>query len=252
MKTDYRIVIPARAASERLPGKPLQDVCGQPLLQRVWACANQAAASEVVIATDDQTILDTARGFGAKALMTDANHSSGSDRIAECIERLSWPDETVVVNLQGDEPEMPAECLDQVAGLLDQNKDADAASLYQETVDPHEILDPNAVKVVTDEQGRALYFSRSVIPALRKWKSLESAVENGCIWKRHVGLYAYRAGSLRRFTRIAPSPLERAECLEQLRILETGGSVVMAQASMPVPAGVDTPQDLERVRRAFQ
>lgn len=252
MKTDYKIVIPARAASERLPGKPLLDVGGQTLLQRVWACANNAGARDVVIATDDQEILEAALGFGAKALMTRRDHASGSDRIAECIDLLNWPDETLVVNLQGDEPEMPPECLDQVARILSDDSAADAASLYQEIDDPQEIRDPNAVKVVVDSRGRALYFSRSVIPACRQWASVEQAVTAGHAWKRHIGLYAYRAGALKRFTHLEPSPLEQSERLEQLRILESGGRIVMAAAQSAVPAGVDTPADLERVRKTFQ
>ncbi len=183
--------------------------------------------------------------------MTDTNHSSGSDRIAEIIDSLSWPDDTIVVNLQGDEPEMPAECLDQVAAILADHPEADAASLYQSTSCADEILDPNAVKVVVDARGRALYFSRSVVPASRNFDSVEAAAAAGESWKRHIGLYAYRAGSLRHFTRLAPSPLEQMERLEQLRILESGGTIVMAEARFAVPAGVDTPQDLERVRRAF-
>ncbi|HKJ15755.1 MAG TPA: 3-deoxy-manno-octulosonate cytidylyltransferase [Xanthomonadales bacterium] len=251
-KADYRIVIPARAASERLPGKPLQDICGQTLLQRVWSCAGKSSATEIIIATDDQQIQKAAKAFGARALMTDSNHNSGSDRIAECMEQLSWPDDTVVVNLQGDEPEMPATCLDQVANMLMAHPDADAASLYQSISCEKEISDSNAVKVVVDEQGRALYFSRAVIPAVRGHDSIESAVKAGQSWKRHIGLYAYRAGALRHFTSLPPSPLEKSERLEQLRILESGGFIVMAHALVPVPAGVDTPEDLERVRRAFQ
>lgn len=252
MNTDYKIVIPARAASERLPGKPLLDVAGQPLIQRVWSCANRAGVSDVVIATDDEQIMQAASGFGAKVLMTRSDHQSGSDRIAECLDQLGWPDETIVVNLQGDEPEMPGECLDQVAAMLDGDTGADAASLYQVIDDPEEIRDPNAVKVVVDGNGRALYFSRSVIPAVRQWPSIEAAVNEGCTWKRHIGLYAYRAGALRRFTRLEPSALEQSEKLEQLRILETGGAIAMAAATRPVPAGVDTPADLERVRKVFQ
>ena len=252
MTTDYRIVIPARAASQRLPGKPLLDVCGQPLLQRVWACATRSGASQVVIATDDEQIFSVATAFGAQVLITGDHHKSGSDRIAECIDRLEWSDETVVVNLQGDEPQMPPECLDQVAGLLGDAPEAQAASLYQPIDDPAEIRDHNAVKVVTDVQGRALYFSRSVVPANRQWNSIEDALANGCVWNRHIGLYAYRAGALKQFTQQEPTPLEQEERLEQLRILETGGVILLAQAVQRVPGGVDTAQDLERVRQTFQ
>jgi len=252
MSLDFRIVIPARMASERLPGKPLLDVGGKPLIQRVWECARRSGASEAVIATDDEEIRKAAAAFGAKCQMTRVDHASGSDRIAECVDVLGWPDMTVVVNLQGDEPEMPSECLDQVSALLEEDASADAASLYQTIDDLAEIRDPNAVKVVVSAEGRALYFSRSVIPAHRAWDSLESAIEAGETWKRHIGLYAYRASALRRFTGLGPTPLERMERLEQLRILESGGAIAMAEAERSVPAGVDTPGDLERIRRAFR
>lgn len=239
-------------ASERLPGKPLLDVAGRSLIRRVWDCARHAAAAEVVIATDDEAILAAAEGFGARCLLTRADHASGSDRIAECVAALGWSEDTVVVNLQGDEPLMPPECLDQVAGLLDSDSGADAASLYQRIDDADEIRNPNAVKVVVGGRGRALYFSRSVIPSHRPWPTLEAALADGCSWQRHIGLYAYRAGALKRMAALEPTPLERMERLEQLRILESGRAITMAQAARPVPAGVDTREDLERVRRAFQ
>lgn len=251
MSNDFRIVIPARMASERLPGKPLRNVCGRPLIERVWDCARASAASEVVIATQDEAIREAASGFGAECVMTRPDHASGSDRIAECIGILGWPADTVVVNLQGDEPLMPAECLDQVAGLLDGDARADAASLCQPTSDPDEIRDPNVVKVVVDGRGRALYFSRSVVPRPHR-DGLEEALEAGHRWNRHIGLYAYRAGALRHFAGLEPTPLERMERLEQLRILESGGIIAMAPAARSVPAGVDTPEDLERVCRAFR
>jgi 3-deoxy-manno-octulosonate cytidylyltransferase (CMP-KDO synthetase) len=252
MSIEYSIVIPARMASERLPGKPLQDVCGAPLIQRVWECAGRSGAARVVIATQDEAIQSAAHGFGAHCEMTRPDHLSGSDRIAECVERLEWADDTLVVNLQGDEPLMPPECLDQVASLLAHDGGADAASLFHVTVDANEIRDPNAVKVTVDCEGRALYFSRSVIPGHRSWPSLEDAIEAGCSWKRHIGLYAYRAGALKRFAKMGPSELEQMERLEQLRILESGATIAMARAVSPVPAGVDTPDDLERVRRIFK
>lgn len=252
MSTEYSIVIPARMASERLPGKALLDVCGKPLIQRVWECARQAGAIEVIIATDHEAIVDAATGFGARSLMTAGHHASGSDRIAECARNLGWGDGRVVVNLQGDEPEMPAECLDQVADLLARDDGADAASLYQVTTEADEIRDPNVVKVVVNGQGRALYFSRSVVPAHRSFPTLEAAIEAGGKWKRHIGLYAYRAGALKAMAARGPSALETQERLEQLRILDSGGAIAMSEAVLPVPAGVDTPRDLERVRRAFQ
>lgn len=251
MSTEYSIVIPVRMASERLPGKPLREVCGKPLVQRVWDCARASAAGEVVIAAQDESVREIVEGFGAACVMTRPDHASGSDRIAECVAKLGWPDDTVVVNLQGDEPLMPAECLDQVAGLLEGDERADAASLFHPTADADEVRDPNAVKVVVDRRGRALYFSRSVIPRPHG-EGLEGSLQAGHCWNRHIGLYAYRAGALKRFTSLGPTPLERLERLEQLRILESGGIIAMAPAARPVPAGVDTPEDLERVCRAFR
>ena len=239
-------------ASERLPGKPLLDVCGKPLIQRVWACATASNAGQVVVATDDDAIRAAVEAFGGQCVMTREDHSSGSDRIAECLDLLGWPDDTIVVNLQGDEPLMPAECLDQVAGLLVRDGGAGVASLYQGIDDPAEVRNPNAVKVVTDTGGRALYFSRSVVPGLRAAQSVEAALATGVRWKRHIGLYAYRAAALRRFTATPPTPLETAERLEQLRFLESGVLIAMAATVKPVPPGVDTPEDLERARLAFR
>ncbi len=243
----YHIVIPARMAAERLPGKPLALIAGKPLIEHAWRRAQGAAADSVVIATDSEEILEAARAFGAEALLTSARHPSGSDRIAECADRLGWDDAALVVNLQGDEPLMPAACLDQVARLLGTHARADVASLYREVDDPAEANDPNAVKVVTAADGRALYFSRARIPHPR---DAQAAAAAG--WKRHIGLYAYRAGALRAFTRTAPTPLEQAEKLEQLRFLESGRTIVMAPACAPIPAGVDTPEDLARVRAIME
>lgn len=245
----YHIVIPARMASERLPGKPLADLNGASLVEHVWRRALQSSAQSVVIATDDERIRDTAKRFGAEVIMTSRAHPSGSDRIAECADHLGWPPETLIVNLQGDEPLMPLECLDQVAALLAGDTLADAASLYWPMDSAHEIRDPNVVKVTTDAKGAALLFSRAVIPHPRGWTDLEAALGAGQRWKRHVGLYAFRAAALRAFTQTLPTPLEQAEKLEQLRFLESGGRIVMAAACRFIPPGVDTPEDLERTRR---
>ena len=238
----YHIVIPARMASERLPGKPLARIGTSTLIERVWLRAQAASASSVVIATDSEEVLAVARSFGADALLTSARHLSGSDRIGECADLRGWNDGELIVNLQGDEPLMPAGCLDQVAGLLAAHAEADVASLYDVFADEAAAGDPNAVKVVTDSSGRALYFSRARVPYRR-------GVTGAVTWRRHIGLYAYRAGALRAFTRTPPTPLEQAEKLEQLRFLESGRTIVMAQASEAIPAGVDTPEDLARVRR---
>ena len=238
----YHIVIPARMASERLPGKPLARIGTSTLIEHVWLRAQASSATSVVIATDSEEVLEAARSFGADALMTSAQHPSGSDRIAECADLQGWSDAELIVNLQGDEPLMPPDCLDQVAGLLASHPDADVASLYDQFADEAAAGDPNAVKVVTDRRGRALYFSRARIPYRR-------AGSGAVNWQRHIGLYAYRAGALRAFTQTPPSPLEQAEKLEQLRFLESGRTIVMAQARAVIPAGVDTPEDLSRVRR---
>lgn len=245
---DYHIVIPARYASERLPGKVLLDLGGQSMLQRVWNQARQSSAATVVIATDDERIVAAATGFGAQVVMTRADHSSGSDRIAECAGLLGWPDEQLVINLQGDEPLMPPACLDQVASLLLQNPESDVASLYWPINDIEEVNNPNVVKVVTDQAGCALYFSRCPVPYARSHDTVEAAMAAGMSWKRHLGLYAYRLAALRRFTHHAPTALENAERLEQLRVLENGGRIVMARACEFIPAGIDTREDLEKVR----
>ncbi|MGD8679770.1 MAG: 3-deoxy-manno-octulosonate cytidylyltransferase [Lysobacterales bacterium] len=249
MSGSYHIVIPARMTSQRLPGKPLAEIAGKPLVQHVFERALESAAHQVVIATDSEDVLVAARGFGAKAAMTSAAHPSGSDRIAECADQSGWADDAVVVNLQGDEPLMPAACLDQVASLLQGTPGADVASLYWPIEAPAEVADSNIVKVVVSADGHALYFSRAAIPHARDADNVASALQQGVTWRRHVGLYAYRVGALRAFTRTPATPLERAEKLEQLRFLESGRRILMAAACEFIPAGVDTPEDLERVRR---
>lgn len=248
----YHIVIPARYASERLPGKVLIDLAGKSMLQRVWERASESAAETVVIATDDKRIVTVARSFGARVLMTSPDHQSGSDRIAECAEKLSWPDNHLVVNLQADEPLMPAACLDQVSHLLDQRPDCEVASLFWPITESKEVQNPNAVKVVTDSMGRALYFSRAPIPYVRAFVDIDKAISAGYEWKRHLGLYAYRLEALRRYTVSRSTPLELAERLEQLRVMEQGGRIALARACEFIPAGIDTPDDLDRVRHIIE
>ncbi len=252
MIASYQVVIPARMASRRLPGKPLVNIAGKPLIQHVYEGALQSAAASVVIATDDARVQRVCEAFGAEVVMTSALHASGSDRLAECAVCKAWPDDTTIVNLQGDEPLMPPQCLDQVAMLLASDPAARLASLYWPLTTPQEILDPNIVKVVTALDGAAICFSRSVIPFPRDFTDLQAALDNACEWggewKRHIGLYAWRMSALQTFSRQQPTPLERAEKLEQLRVLEHGGRIIMAQACRHIPAGVDTPEDLERVR----
>jgi 3-deoxy-manno-octulosonate cytidylyltransferase (CMP-KDO synthetase) len=252
MSAPYHIVIPARLAAQRLPGKPMIEIAGKPLIEHVYRRARAASAQRVVIATDAEEIAVRARSFGAEAVMTSAVHPSGSDRIAECVVRLGWSADTVVVNLQGDEPLMPPACLDQVAALLAAEPGADVASLYWPITEPDEVADPNTVKVVTDSRDAALYFSRSVIPHTRGAAGLAQAAAGGVSWKRHIGLYAYRPAALAAFTATAPGALERVEKLEQLRFLESGRRIVMARAVEFIPAGVDTADDLRRVRALLE
>ncbi len=234
--TKYKIVIPARFASTRLPGKPLALLAGKPMLEWVYQAAIASAATEVVIATDDSRISLAAKEFGAEVVITAAEHSSGSERIAECCRILGWPEQSLIVNLQGDEPLMPPACLDQVASLLQSTPGAGIASLYWPISGVDEFADTNVVKVTCDARDRALYFSRSPIPA-----------DGIDIAKRHLGLYAYRNHELQQLVKLPESPLERRERLEQLRWLSNGKSVAMARASKPIPAGVDSEEDLHRV-----
>ncbi len=248
----YRIVIPSRMASQRLPGKPLAQIGSKTLIELVYRRAAASSAEAVVIATDSSEIRDAAEAFGATVVMTSDTHTSGSDRIEEAAELLGWSDEVLIVNLQGDEPLMPPKCLDQVARLLEEDPAADVASLYWPLEDQAHASDPNLVKVVTARDGSALYFSRSEIPYARDPAAVHAASHGRYAWKRHIGLYAYRAAALRTFAAMAPSPLEVAERLEQLRFLETGHRIAMAEACEFIPAGVDTPEDLERTRKLFE
>jgi 3-deoxy-manno-octulosonate cytidylyltransferase (CMP-KDO synthetase) len=251
MTNAYHIVIPARFASERLPGKVLLDLDGKPMIQRVWERAMASSAVSVVIATDHKQIVAAAESFGAQVVLTSEDHQSGSDRIAECATYLGWPDDHLVINLQGDEPLMPAACLNQLADLLNQRPDCEVASLYWPISNAEEVENPNAVKVVVDSTGTALYFSRSPIPNPRDYSDVDAAIAAGIVWNRHLGLYAYRLEALRRYTASNPTPLEMAERLEQLRILEQGGRIAMAKACEFIPAGIDTVEDIKRVRNLF-
>ncbi len=244
----FVIVIPARFASVRLPGKLLKPIHGKPLLQYTYEQASQCGADEVYIATDDQTIYDTAITFGAKVCMTSDKHTSGTQRIHEVIEQLHLTDETVVVNVQGDEPLMPPSCISQVAALLDKHPHAGMATLCTPLVHDEEVFDSSVVKVVTDNQQRALYFSRATIPWYRDaFTAGKNAITDAPMLRRHIGLYAYRAGFIREYQRWQASPLEQIEALEQLRVLWHGGTIVVEDAiDIPGP-GVDTESDLNRV-----
>jgi 3-deoxy-manno-octulosonate cytidylyltransferase (CMP-KDO synthetase) len=237
----YRIVVPARYASTRLPGKPLLVLAGKPMIQWVVERAQRSGAQQVVVATDDERIAQVAVAFGADVQMTSADHASGSDRIAEVARLRHWRDADVIVNLQGDEPLMPAILIDQVAALLTSRPSADIATLAVPLQSDSARDDPNVVKVVTDLQQRALYFSRAPIPFVREQTgSTEGA-------RRHLGLYAYRVAALQRLAGMPPSALEQLEKLEQLRALENGMDIRVADALVTPGGDVNTSADVARV-----
>jgi 3-deoxy-manno-octulosonate cytidylyltransferase (CMP-KDO synthetase) len=243
----FHTVIPARFGSTRLPGKALLPLAGKPMLQWVYEKA-RAAGGAVCIATDDERIAAAARGFGAEVVMTAVTHASGTDRVAEVARRLGLGDDTIVVNAQGDEPLLPPGLVQQVAGMLASDPRADMATLAEPITDLATFLDPNAVKVVCDLAGRALYFSRAPIPWARD--GARGGFTSQSRWagaRRHIGLYAYRAGALQRMAALAPTSLEQAEQLEQLRALEHGFDIRVAEPCEAPGPDVNTPADLERV-----
>ena len=243
MPEQFNIVIPARYDSSRLHGKPLADINGKPMIRHVYERACESAAAEVVIATDSTQVSDAAEAFGASVCMTRADHESGTDRLCEVVDRLDWDDETVVVNLQGDEPLMPPAIINQVANNLLVHKPADCATLYTH-LSTDDARDPNIVKLVTDAEGYALYFSRAVIPFVRD----PDAAGQAQVYKRHLGLYAYTGRLLRLFRHMTPCELEQTEKLEQLRLLWNGRRI-HTDLALELPGhGVDTAADLERVR----
>jgi 3-deoxy-manno-octulosonate cytidylyltransferase (CMP-KDO synthetase) len=246
----FRVVIPARYASTRLPGKALLPMAGKPMIQWVWERARQSRASEVVVATDDSRIAEAATKFGASVAMTAATHPSGTDRIAEVASARGWDAADIVVNVQGDEPLMPPALIDQVAGLLETHANADMATLGAPLTRIEQLLDPNVVKVVTDVAGRALYFSRAPIPWQRDSALAGLASQTSFAGaRRHVGIYAYRTGALLRLASLPATALENAEKLEQLRALENGFEIRVADAVEPAGPDVNTPEDVERALR---
>lgn len=248
----FTVVIPARYGSTRLPGKPLLDIAGKPMVQRVWEQAGQSSAARVVIATDDERIAEAATHFGAEVCMTHPDHPSGTDRLQEVAQQLNLNDQDVVVNVQGDEPLIPPSIIDQVAANLASERAAAVATLCAPITELSELRSPNAVKVVADEQGLALYFSRAPIPWPRDaFAEASEQLPAGGSWYRHIGLYAYRVGFLHRYVTWAPAPVEQLEQLEQLRALHHGERIHVQRAGNAVPAGVDTQEDLEAVRAHF-
>ena len=250
MSIAFTVVIPARYASSRLPGKPLQDIAGKPMVQHVWEQAKKSAASRVVIATDDARIVEACQAFGAEVLLTDPGHNSGTDRLAEVATQLQLTPDAIVVNVQGDEPLIPPAIIDQVAANLAAHPEAGIATLAEPIDSIETLFNPNAVKVSSDINGLALTFSRAPLPWARDALARSrDELPAGVPYRRHFGIYAYRAGFLHDFVAWGPCLLEDTECLEQLRALWHGERIHVADALPSPPAGVDTPEDLARVRR---
>jgi len=245
----FSVIIPARYAATRLPGKPLLDIAGKPMIQHVYERAMESGATRVIIATDNPQIETAAQQFGAETCLTSEAHQSGTDRIAEVAEKLRFADKHIVVNLQGDEPLMPSAVIHQVAENLAACSAASMATVCTRITTTAELFDPHMVKVVKDRQGMALYFSRASIPWDREAfaNTAEVLPDNGEHF-RHIGLYAYRAGFLREYSRWSPCLLEQTESLEQLRVLWHGHRIHVAEAIEIPLAGVDTKRDLDVVR----
>jgi len=245
----FVVIVPARLASTRLPRKPLVDLGGQPMVVRVARRAAESGAARVVVATDSDDVMAACRSFDVEVVLTRADHATGTDRLAEAVDALQLADETVVVNVQGDEPLLPPELVRRVAELLEQRTECALATAAHPLADASEFFNPNVVKVVSDASGRALLFSRAPIPWARDAFAVtrERLPADLPAW-RHVGLYAYRAGFLRRFPLLARAPIEEQENLEQLRALWHGFAIAVLPLTESLPPGVDTPHDLEAVR----
>jgi 3-deoxy-manno-octulosonate cytidylyltransferase (CMP-KDO synthetase) len=248
---EFFAVIPARYASTRLPGKPLVDIGGKPMVVHVADRAREAGARQVIVATDDARVRDAVMSHGHTALMTRPDHVTGTDRIAEVAAARNWVDDAIVVNVQGDEPRVPPELIRAVAQQLAGHANAAIATACHPIHGTDEMFDPNAVKVVMDHQGYALYFSRAPIPWARDaFAASRARMPEGLPVYRHLGLYAYRCGFLRRYSQLEPAAIERFESLEQLRALAHGFRITVAITKEAPEPGVDTPEDLEKVRRA--
>ena len=246
--SDYKIVIPARYGSSRLPGKPLIELAGKPMIQHVFERAMDTNASEIVIATDDERIFEVAVAFGANVVMTDESHENGTERIAEVAEMLSWDDSTVIVNLQGDEPLIPRSLIELTAkGLLD-NSEAGMSSLCTPIDSDKDAFDPNVVKAVLDNRGFAMYFSRASIPWDREaYKHGAESLTTMIPVYRHIGMYGYRVSFLKEYMKMQPTAIEQVECLEQLRALCYGVKIHMSVIAQSPGHGIDTPSDVSRV-----
>ena len=246
----FNVVIPARYASSRLPGKPLKDIAGKPMVQHVFEQAQKSAAEEVIVATDDERILKAVKEFGGTAVMTSTDHESGTDRLEEVAEIMQWDDEQIVVGVQGDEPLIPPLVINQVAENLSARPEFSISTLQEKISTLADIMDPNVVKTATDQFGTALYFSRAPIPFGRD--SFPKNIPDGIDYYRHIGIYGYRVKFLRQFAGWEMSPLEKAEKLEQLRAMWYGAKIHLDVALETPPKGVDTQEDLEHIRNLLK
>jgi 3-deoxy-manno-octulosonate cytidylyltransferase (CMP-KDO synthetase) len=247
MRTPFHVIIPARFGASRLPGKPLLDVAGRPLIQWVWDCARASGAASVIVATDDTRIRSVAAGFGADVAMTSAQHVSGTDRIAEVVRARGLPPEAIVINLQGDEPLMPPAVPARVAAALVEHPECSIATAAAPISSLAEFLDPGCVKALRSLSGEALYFSRACVPWPRDTATVGTPSDFSQAF-RHIGIYGYRVKSLLEFAGWPPTPLETTEKLEQLRALEHGMRIHVVALQEAPPAGIDTLADLEAVR----
>ncbi|MCF5709112.1 3-deoxy-manno-octulosonate cytidylyltransferase [Pseudomonas syringae] len=253
MTTDFTVVIPARYGSSRFPGKPLKVIAGKPMVQLVWEQARKSSAQRVVVATDDLRIVEACQAFGAEVLLTRDDHNSGTDRLAEVATQLGLASDAIVVNVQGDEPMIPPAVIDQVASNLAAHPEAGISTLAEPIDDVAALFNPNVVKVSSDINGLALTFSRAPLPWARDALAANrDELPAGVPYRRHIGIYAYRAGFLHDFVSWGPCLLENTENLEQLRALWNGVRIHVADALEAPPAGVDTPEDLERVKRLLE
>ena len=248
--TPFVVVIPARYASTRFPGKPLVEINGKPMLVHVVDRARESGATEIVVATDDARIADAASAHGCTVAMTRDDHATGTDRIAEVVDQRGWDDDTIVVNAQGDEPLLPATMIRTVAQTLQQHDSASISTACHPIRDVAEFLDPNSVKVVFDEAGYALYFSRAPIPWPRDAFAADekTSLPNDLPAFRHIGIYAYRCEFLRKYATLKPATMERFESLEQLRAMSHGYRIAVTVSDKAPPPGIDTPDDLKRLR----
>lgn len=247
--SDFVVAIPARHGASRLPGKPLRLLGGEPLVLHVARRALAAGARDVWVAADDPRIADALAGSGVHIAMTSPDHASGSDRLAECARIAGWDDDTLVVNLQGDEPFAPPAGIRAVADVL-RESGAEMSTLATAVEDVDALFDPNTVKLVRAANGDALYFSRAPVPWPRDaFQRDRTVLPADGMWLRHIGIYGYRAGFLQTFTALPPGRLERIESLEQLRVLEAGFRIAVGLTPEPFPPGVDTPEDLARAER---